>query len=155
MCIALVTKVHGHIVRLLDKSFLSLTKMTLRCGNRSTLGRPILTQRSLLHQVGHRVPLGSRLHILVGHHGLLLAHPKRCSRFQRDIRGWRLLLLNGSELHLLSTIYVDHLLQLLLKQFIILCRPHEKLLHLIILRDHVVLLPASVYCIQRETASLH
>lgn len=126
--------------------------MTLWCGYRSTLGRSILAQGSLLHQVGHSIRLRSYLHVFVGH---LLAHPKRCSRFQRYIRGWRLLLLYRCKLHLLSTIYVDHLLQLLLKQFIILCSPHEKLLNLIILRYYIVLLPATICCIQRETASLH
>ena len=152
MCVALVTKVHGHVVRLLNEAFLPLSEIALRCSYWSTLGRSILAQGSLLHQVGHSVRLRSCLHVFVGH---LLAHPKRCSRFQRYIGGWRLLLMGRCKLHLLSTIYVDHLLQLLLKQFIILCRPHEKLLHLIILRDYIVLLPATIYCIQRETASLH
>ena len=73
----------------------------------------------------------------------------------RGTLGRRLLLLDGCKLHLLSTIYVDHLLQLLLKQFIILRCLHEKLLNLIILGNYVVLLPATIYCIQRETASLH
>ena len=65
---------------------------------------------------------------------------------------------------MLSIVYADHLLQLVLEHFIILCRPHEKHLNVLAagtLRrsDHAVLLllPAAaiIYCIERGTASLH
>jgi len=52
---ALIRKIHGDVMTLLDESNLILASLGSWGGNRSTLSRSILTQWSLIDHVGHFV----------------------------------------------------------------------------------------------------